>query len=253
MRVGGTGLTPHRVWTYSLAALLLCAHWNPCHAVSRARCRVACAEEVAACRAEATFRRERRRCKRRWVRVCRIDGLGACEPSSTTTTYSSITTTTSSSSSTTSTTVIPNVRGQWSLQTIQPDTSGDDCGLGLPAFTFTISAQSPLFSSTDGCIAHTDIGGTVKDHIAAPGTTFYETGAPACPPINPTDRAGLSLDTGMYFYGPCQWQQTLTTGGAFSEVDGLWQGNAGYLIGNNCSGGNWCWSNYFAWVQQQSH
>ncbi len=75
-------------------------------AVSRAQCRVACADQIALCRTQATSARARRRCKPTWIKMCRSTGLAACEPTTTTSTLPpTVTTTLPSGGSTTSTTV----------------------------------------------------------------------------------------------------------------------------------------------------
>src|SRR5205809_4432265 len=97
-----------QVYLSLVIVLLVCGGPRPCIAASRKQCRIACADEIAACRAQATSRRERHRCRPRWMRTCRQTGLAACEPPQTTTTTipdtSTTTTTLTSDGSTTTTT-----------------------------------------------------------------------------------------------------------------------------------------------------
>lgn len=79
-------------WPCMLAILLASVGGRPCAAASRAQCRVACMDDIATCRTQATSRRARGRCKRTLIRGCRTSGLSVCETSTTTSTTATSTT-----------------------------------------------------------------------------------------------------------------------------------------------------------------
>jgi len=112
-----------RLGVLGVALVLLVVHAIPAHALSRRRCRIACTEEIAACRLEALSARDRRQCKRTWVKSCRTTGLLVCQPTTTTTTNVTTTTATSSTTSTTLNAGLPyDLTGTWRFWS-----QGDTC------------------------------------------------------------------------------------------------------------------------------
>jgi hypothetical protein len=126
--------------TFLLAAFMVLLAASPCHAASRAQCRAACADEISACRAQATSVRARRRCKPTWVRTCRTTGLAACQPTTTTSTTS--TTITTVTSSTTSTTLIFGLVGGWDF--IATTIHSNTCPFPFTQFSFSITTETPI-------------------------------------------------------------------------------------------------------------
>ena len=200
-------------WNLFLVALLVCLPSSATHAVSRAQCRIACADEIASCRAQATSARARRRCRPTWVRTCRTTGLSACQPPTTTSTITSTTTTSYTTTTTVGGGVPYDLTGTWHLWWMN-----NTCdGVRIVQSACSGSGGYSCQLTVDGC-----------DEYNFPFAPLHLTGTVALvfnPPYGPTDyTASFNLD------GPNG--SAAAWGNCHVFMDGAGYSGAGYLDGH---------------------
>ncbi len=151
------------------------------------RCRRYCASAVNECSLQGE---PRRRCRRRYLRLCKFSGFTACDltpattttiaPPTTTTTYATTSTTFRATTTTSTIPGIPNYAGTWSFY---GTLASNECGLSADyslSTTVSIQQSGANLTATAGALPHTLYGQVTAGGFYLDTGVFSDPSYPGC-------------------------------------------------------------------------